>query len=99
MVILTNLQSVLFLHWAFMHLEDSEDKSKVFLGKTCYETFCKWYQVALTALSNLGFEPDDYGSHSFRKGIASFVAGFIGGPGRIISIFLRAGWSVGPVTL
>lgn len=75
---------------------DGEDKDKLFLSKYSYDTFCKWFGEALRSMSNLGFQPEDYGTHSFRKGIASFVAGFIGGPG-IISIFLRAGWSVGPV--
>ncbi len=75
---------------------DGEDKDKLFLSKNSYDTFCKWFGVALEGMSNLGFRPEDYGTHSFRKGIASFVAGFIGGPG-IITIFLRAGWSVGPV--
>jgi len=72
------------------------DKEKVFLSNSSYDTFSKWLALALKSMSNLGFAPTDFGTHSFRKGIASFVAGFIGGPG-IISIFLRAGWSCGPV--
>ncbi len=39
---------------------------------------------------------EDFGTHSFRKGVASYVAGVIGGPG-IVAIFLRAGWSLGQV--
>jgi hypothetical protein len=75
---------------------DGEDKDKVFLSRCSYDNFCKWFAIALKTMSNLGFQPEDFGTHSFRKGISSFVAGFIGGPG-IITIFLRAGWSVGPV--
>ena len=36
------------------------------------------------------------GTHSFRKGIASFLSGTPGGA-TAISIYLRAGWSLGPV--
>ena len=39
---------------------------------------------------------DDVGTHSFRKGVATFCSGFIGGPS-VIAIFLRAGWSLGQV--
>jgi len=75
---------------------ENGNKDKLFLSNSPYDGFCKWFSSALQAMSNLGFAPEDFGTHSFRKGIASFVAGFIGGPG-IITIFLRAGWSVGPV--
>ena len=37
------------------------------------------------------------GTHSFRKGVATFVAGCVAGLSAI-SIFLRAGWSLGVVT-
>ena len=36
------------------------------------------------------------GTHSFRKGVASFLASCPDGPGAI-SIFLRAGWTLGAV--
>ena len=36
------------------------------------------------------------GTHSFRKGIATFFSGTPGGP-TAIAIYLRAGWSLGPV--
>jgi hypothetical protein len=75
---------------------DGVNKDKIFLSTGSYDIFCKWFALALRALSNLGFQPEDFGTHSFRKGITSFVSGFIGGPG-IISIFLRAGWSCGAV--
>jgi hypothetical protein len=35
-------------------------------------------------------------THSFRKGIATYCSGFIGGPS-VIAIILRAGWSLGQV--
>jgi hypothetical protein len=39
----------------------------------------------------------EIGTHSFRKGVANFLAGLAGGPSAV-AIYLRAGWSLGPVT-
>ena len=36
----------------------------------------------------------DIGSHSFRKGTATYLAAMVGGPSPV-SIYLRAGWSLG----
>ena len=36
----------------------------------------------------------DIGSHSFRKGTATFLSAMVGGPSPV-SIYLRAGWSLG----
>jgi hypothetical protein len=48
-------------------------------------------------LSLHGFEPSDFGNHSFRKGAATFASsGSVGGPS-IVSIIRRAGWSLGDV--
>lgn len=49
---------------------------------------------SLQALGNTSFE---IGSHSFRKGVATFVAGCPAGPSPV-NVFLRAGWSLGAVT-
>jgi hypothetical protein len=74
---------------------DNDDKTLLFVG-TPYELFSKWLGTALKKIPDLGFCESDFGTHSFRKGIASFCAGFIGGPS-VIAIFLRAGWSLGQV--
>jgi hypothetical protein len=74
---------------------DNDAKSLIFLG-TPYEVFTKWLTTALSEIPDLGFNVSDFGTHSFRKGITSFCAGFIGGPS-VIAIFLRAGWSLGQV--
>lgn len=50
----------------------------------------------MASVNELGLKVEDFGTHSFRKGVATYTAGFIGGPS-IISIFLRAGWSLGQV--
>jgi hypothetical protein len=47
-------------------------------------------------LVGMGMVIGTVGTHSFRKGIATFLSGMIGGPGPI-AIYLRAGWSWGPV--
>ncbi len=48
-------------------------------------------------LSYLGVEIEEIGSHSCRKGAASFcTSGAVGGPG-CVPTFLRAGWSLGSV--
>jgi hypothetical protein len=52
--------------------------------------------VCRLLLVNQGIDTSMIGSHSFRKGIASFLSGTPGGS-TAISIYLRAGWSLGPV--
>ena len=46
--------------------------------------------------SRLGGEKKELGTHSIRKGAASFCAGMISGPS-MVQVFLRAGWSLGNV--
>jgi len=38
----------------------------------------------------------EVGTHSFRKGVAEFLSGMVGGASPK-SIYLRSGWSLGPV--
>lgn len=63
--------------------------------------FSKWLRAMFAAhsavLENMGLFIEWLGTHSFRKGVATFLAGMCGGPGPI-PIYLRAGWSLGPVT-
>lgn len=48
-------------------------------------------------LVDMGIIILEIGTHSFRKGIASFLGCLTGGPSAI-AIYLRAGWSLGAVT-
>ncbi len=48
------------------------------------------------ALLDFGLEIKDLGTHSFRKGTATYLSGMPGGP-TAIAIYLRAGWSLGNV--
>ena len=63
--------------------------------------FSKWLRALCAGigdtLTTMGLVIVDIGSHSFRKGIATFLSGIPGGP-TAIAIYLRAGWSLGPVT-
>jgi len=77
---------------------DNDDKDLLFLGSP-YDVFSKWLPTALQTIAKfavLGYLISDFGTHSFRKGIATFCSGFIGGPS-VIAIFQRAGWSLGQV--
>lgn len=47
-------------------------------------------------LLSVGVKAENVGTHSFRKGMATFLNGIPGGPSPI-AIFLRAGWSLGRV--
>ena len=73
-----------------------QDSNKIFSG-TPYDIFSKWLPTAFADLNIFtGLDSEDFGTHSFRKGVTSFCAGFLGGPS-VIAIFLRAGWSLGQV--
>jgi hypothetical protein len=62
--------------------------------------FSKWLLNTCENISDslltFGLELIDLGTHSFRKGAASFLSSMPGGAS-IIAIYLRAGWSLGPV--
>jgi hypothetical protein len=60
--------------------------------------FSKWLKSTMTIaagiLRDMCILVADIGTHSFRKGIASWLSGMVGGPSPI-NIYLRAGWSLG----
>lgn len=68
--------------------------------------YCKWMHNVFSNLtkekglpwvqSNLGINPDEIAAHSWRKGVATFLAGLVDGPS-MAHIFLRAAWSLGNV--
>jgi hypothetical protein len=76
-------------------------KQLLFQGTANESRFSKWlrdlvrkYKDSLEVIGILSF---DIGTHSFRKGVATFAASCPGGPSQV-SIYLRAGWSLGTVT-
>lgn len=62
--------------------------------------FSKWLHTICEAnkveLLEMGILIGELGTHSFRKGVATFLSGLNGGPSAI-QIYLRAGWSLGNV--
>jgi len=75
----------------------------LFLGKSPYERYSKALGSFLKKnpivdeLKRRGLEAEDIGSHTVRKGAASFVSsGSPGGPSQA-AINLRVGWSMGQV--
>jgi hypothetical protein len=53
-------------------------------------------RVPQDEVSLLGAEKKQLGTHSVRKGAATYCTGMINGPS-IVQVFLRAGWSLGKV--
>ena len=45
-------------------------------------------------LAVLGIVPEDIGTHSWRKGGATFLLGILDGPNPI-AVYIRMGWSIG----
>lgn len=77
------------------------DYQNVFHGSSVESKFGTWLDKILgnldeQQLMTLGLPVKDVGTHSIRKGIATFLTSVPGGPS-IISIFLRLGWSLGTV--
>jgi hypothetical protein len=58
---------------------DNEDRSKLFISSP-YDIFSKWLPKALLQINDLGNSVTEFGTHSFRKEIATFCAGFISVP-------------------
>lgn len=80
----------------------SGSKQTVFgTQKDTQSRFSKWLHGVcgehVEELVLMGIFILEIGTHSFRKGVASFLSGLPGGPSAI-AIYLRAGWSLGPVT-
>ena len=73
-------------------------KANVWGNSGASSRFSKWLKVLLVAgaemLSAMCIIIDDIGTHSFRKGIATYLSGMVGGPSPV-NIYLRAGWSLG----
>jgi hypothetical protein len=89
--------------WVFCIGMRREGTSRLLFGdvEKAENKFSKWLHAmcgdCVADLLLMGLIILDIGSHSFRKGIATFLSGIPGGP-TAIAIYLRAGWSLGPVT-
>ncbi len=69
-------------------IEANEGRFSSWLRRICSLYELEFMEMGLSVL--------EVGTHSFRKGIATFISGMPGGPSPI-SIYLRAGWSLGKV--
>jgi hypothetical protein len=77
------------------------DSPALFDGKQQEDRYSKLLTSLLASLPDsqlaaLGAKPSDIGTHSARKGSPTFALSMPGGP-TPVSVFLRAGWSLGNV--
>jgi hypothetical protein len=74
--------------------------SRQVFGESGQSRFSEWLgkiaQTCQEAIVAMGLILTDIGTHSFRKGVATALSSYPGGPSAI-SIWLRAGWSLGAV--
>lgn len=70
----------------FYDVDGTENRFSKWLKETC--------RLLAASLLLLGIFIIQVGTHSFRKGVATFLSSIVGGP-TAISIYLRAGWSLG----
>jgi hypothetical protein len=68
--------------------KESESRFSMWLANLC--------EANKESLRNQGVDTSMIGTHSFRKGIATFLSGTPGGP-PAIALYLRAGWILRPV--
>jgi len=91
----------LALHIACTSYRTEESQSGVFAGGSIDSKFSKWLLAVLEQLTDLeliqlGVPVEDVGTHSVRKGVASFASSIVGGA-TMIAVFLRLGWGIGNV--
>lgn len=77
------------------------ENNAVFAGSSIESKFSKWLLSKLqhmteAELHEIGVPPADLGTHSIRKGVATFIQGLIGGP-NMVALFIRMGWTLGNV--
>ncbi|KAF0726669.1 hypothetical protein Ae201684_015069 [Aphanomyces euteiches] len=77
-----------------------DDSSTLLFGPNAKERFSAWLSKICHGYKDeilgLGLSVDEIGTHSFRKGVASELSSNPGGPNPV-SVYLRAGWTLGPV--
>jgi hypothetical protein len=78
-----------------------DNNNRLFCGTFCDDKFGDWLSKTLGRMNQsvkdlLGVDISDIGTHSLRKGVATYEAGMIGGAS-MVAIFIRIGWSLGNV--
>jgi hypothetical protein len=76
------------------------DGSNMLFGENSEKRFSQWLHNVCSSneqeILNMGVYISEIGTHSFRKGVSTYLGSQPGGPSPI-SVFLRAGWSLGRV--
>lgn len=87
--------------YVFSFPEVLSSNSSLFPGRSQYDRFCKEFKLILDdfpeELSVYGFEPSELGTHSTRKGVATGICSGCTMSPPIVSVCIRAGWTMGGV--
>lgn len=83
----------------FLTFSDRSDDMMLFPGKEQGGRFHENVRKTLNNLyepfkSTFAGPPDEYGTHSFRKGATSYLCTCVGGTINVISAILRGGWTI-----
>ncbi|ETV63911.1 hypothetical protein H257_19157 [Aphanomyces astaci] len=77
---------------------NQENGPVLLFGHNAKERFAKWLSVICSAskdtILSMGLNITGIGTHSLRKGVATALTNTPGGP-QAVSVWLRAGWSLG----
>ncbi|KAH9151940.1 hypothetical protein AeRB84_005565 [Aphanomyces euteiches] len=77
-----------------------ENTSRLVFDQNAKDRFSSWLSRACAEnrqqFELLGLPIEDFGTHSFRKGVASEISNTPGGP-PAVNVWLRAGWTLGSV--
>ena len=77
-----------------------DGSSKLIFGENAKERFSAWLAKTCSVneeeILSMELSISEIGTHSFRKGVASELSNTPGGPASV-SVWLRAGWSLGSV--
>ncbi|KAF0702664.1 hypothetical protein AaE_015793 [Aphanomyces astaci] len=77
-----------------------ENGPVLLFGHNAKERFAKWLSATCSAskdtILSMGLNITEIGTHSLRKGVATALTNTPGGP-QAVSVWLRAGWSLGGV--
>ena len=83
------------------HSFHSDEDQRIFTHKSVQDDFSKWLHETIKAFTDeesllLAQDISLIGTHSIRKGVASYISS-LPGTASVIAIFLRLGWSLGNV--
>lgn len=87
--------------YMFSYPDVLSSNSSLFPGRSQYDRFCKEFRCVLDNFKDdigvYGFEPTELGTHSTRKGVATSICSGCTMSPPIVSVCIRAGWTMGGV--